>query len=61
LPEEHRSRLLEEFDTWRKTIDCTDDCSEASNNLLTSNSQEIKSSVAKDHEAEPASVAMTMQ
>ncbi|KAI8968447.1 hypothetical protein BDF20DRAFT_828244, partial [Mycotypha africana] len=53
----------EEFETWRKTIDCiefwrnqrraqalteaNDNCSEAANYLLISNSQEFKSSKAK--------------
>ncbi|KAG1090451.1 hypothetical protein G6F39_010512 [Rhizopus arrhizus] len=77
IPEEHRSRLQDEFETWRKIIDCTefwrnqrraqalaeanDNCSEAANNFLISNTQEIKSSVAKYHVPEPAPVTMTLQ
>ncbi|KAL0073922.1 hypothetical protein F4703DRAFT_1718327, partial [Phycomyces blakesleeanus] len=77
IPEEHRSRLQDEFETWRKTINCTelwfnqrraqalaeahDNCSEAANNLLISNTQEIKSSVIKYHVPEPAPVTITLQ
>ncbi|KAG0988240.1 hypothetical protein G6F28_009828 [Rhizopus arrhizus] len=77
IPEEHRSRLQDEFETWRKIIDCTefwrnqrraqalaeanDNCSEAANNLLISNVQEIKSSVEKYHVPEPSPVTMTLQ
>ncbi|KAG1532444.1 hypothetical protein G6F51_013102 [Rhizopus arrhizus] len=77
IPEEHRSRLQDEFETWRKTIHCiefwrnqrraqalaeaNDNCSEAANNLLISNVQEIKSSVEKYHVPEPSPVTMTLQ
>ncbi|KAI9317895.1 hypothetical protein BX666DRAFT_1856106, partial [Dichotomocladium elegans] len=77
IQEEHISRLQDENETWRKNIDCTefrcdqrraqalaeanDNCSEAANNLLISNTQEIKSSVAKYDMPEPAPVTMTLQ
>jgi hypothetical protein len=63
IQEEHRGRLQDKFETWRKTMDCTkfwvnqqrakdlaeanDNCSVAANNLLIANTQEIRSSVAK--------------
>ena len=65
IQEERRGRLQDEFETWRKTMDCTEfwanqqraedlaeangNCSVAANNLLIANTQEIRSSVTKYH------------
>ncbi|KAI7902876.1 uncharacterized protein BX663DRAFT_416183, partial [Cokeromyces recurvatus] len=77
IQEEYRSGLQDEFEAWRKTIDCTefwvnqrraealaktnDNCSEAANNLLIPNTQEIRSSVVKCYVPEPVPATVILQ
>ncbi|EIE91096.1 hypothetical protein G6F46_006815 [Rhizopus delemar] len=77
IQEEYRSRLQDEFEAWRKIMDCTefwvnqrraealakanDNCSEAVNNLLIANTQEIRPSMAKCHVPEPAPATVILQ
>lgn len=70
IQDEHRSRLQDEFEAWRKTMDCpefwdnqrrakalakaNDNCPKAANTLFIANTQGIRSSVVNYHVRGPA-------